>query len=134
MRRFYLLGFLALLAFDTLGQVSFKIAAVSAAPPALDIAWMLRIAAEEWTYLAVLGYLGSFVMWMTLLQHAPVGPAFAASHLEIVSVLVISVVALGETLSAPQVAGAILILAGVAILATSEQGTRGEPPASGGSP
>jgi drug/metabolite transporter (DMT)-like permease len=119
MRRFYLIGFLVLLAFDTLAQIGFKLAAVAAAPPELEIAWLGRIATERWIYLAVVGYLGAFVTWMTLLRYAPIGPAFAATHLDIVTVLIVSVMWLGETLSRPQVVGAALILIGITILATT---------------
>lgn len=116
MRRFYVFGFLALLGFDTLAQIGFKLAAVAAAPPELGIAWLGRIATERWIYFAVGGYLGAFVTWMTLLRYAPVGPAFATSHLDIVSVLFISVTVLGERLSEVQVLGAVLILTGIAVL------------------
>jgi drug/metabolite transporter (DMT)-like permease len=119
MRRFYLIGFLVLLA-----QIGFKLAAVAAAPPQLEVAWLARIATERWIYLAVAGYLGAFVTWMTLLRYAPIGPAFAATHLDIVTVLIVSVMWLGETLSPPQVVGAILILTGIAVLAV----TKGEEP------
>jgi drug/metabolite transporter (DMT)-like permease len=124
MRRFYVIGFLVLLTFDTLAQIGFKLAAVAAAPPELEVAWLGRIATERWIYLAVVGYLGAFVTWMTLLRYAPIGPAFAATHLDIVTVLVLSVTWLGETLSPPQVVGAVLILTGIAILAV----TKGEEP------
>ena len=122
MRRFYVIGFLILLAFDTLAQIGFKLAAVAAAPPELEVAWLGRIATERWIYLAVGGYLGAFVTWMTLLRYAPIGPAFATTHLDIVTVLLVSVMWLGETLSRAQVVGAALILIGITILAT----TRGE--------
>ena len=56
---------------------------------------------------------------MTLLRHAPVGPAFATSHLDIVTVLLVSVTVLGETLSRTQVVGAALILTGIGILAAT---------------
>jgi uncharacterized membrane protein len=124
MRRFYLIGFLVLLAFDTLAQIGFKLAAVAAAPPQLEVAWLGRIATERWIYLAVAGYLGAFVTWMTLLRYAPIGPAFAATHLDIVTVLIVSVMWLGEALSPPQVVGAILILTGISVLAV----TKGEEP------
>jgi drug/metabolite transporter (DMT)-like permease len=120
MRRFYLIGFLVLLAFDTLAQIGFKLAAVAAAPPELEMAWLGRIATEGWIYLAIAGYLGAFVTWMTLLRYAPIGPAFAATHLDIVTVLVVSVMWLGETLSGPQIVGAALILTGITVLAVTK--------------
>jgi len=120
LRRFYIFWFLILLAFDTLAQIGFKLAAVAAAPPELGVDWLVRIATEKWIYLAVMGYLGAFGTWMTLLRYAPIGPAFATSHLDIVTVLVVSVTMLGETLSRPQILGAALILFGIAILASTK--------------
>ena len=120
MRRFYVVGFLILLGFDTLAQIGFKLAAVAAAPPELGVDWLVRIATEKWIYLAVMGYLGAFGTWMTLLRYAPIGPAFATSHLDIVTVLAVSVTMLGETLSRPQILGAALILFGIAILASTK--------------
>lgn len=124
LRRFYLLGFLVLLVCDTTGQVGFKLAAESAGEAQLEAAWLARVLGTGWIYLAVGAYVGAFFTWMTLLEHAPIGPAFAASHLEIVSVLAVSVVFLGESLSLAQVAGSLLILAGIVVLGTSE--VRGE--------
>lgn len=120
MRRFYVLGFLALLTFDTLTQIGFKLAAVAAAPPDLGVDWLIRILEGKWIYIAVAGYLGSFVAWMTLLRYVPVGTAFATSHLDIVSVLFVSVTVLGERLSRTQIVGAALILIGIAALARSD--------------
>ena len=68
----------------------------------------------------MLGYLGSFVTWMTLLKHAPIGPAFAASHLEIITVLIISFVVFGERLNPTQLLGAASIVLGVICLSMSK--------------
>ena len=71
----------------------------------------------------VLGcYAGAFVTYVSLLKHAPVGPAYAAAHGHIASVLLISIIFLGERLTALQAVGAVAILAGVAILAVTESG------------
>lgn len=120
MRRFYAVGFLLLMAFDTLAQVSFKYAGLHALPVRADVAWVLRVFGAPWVYGAVIGYLGSFFTWMSLLKHAPIGPAFAASHLEVVSVLLLSAWLFGDALTAPRVAGAALIVAGIACLALAE--------------
>jgi drug/metabolite transporter (DMT)-like permease len=119
-RRFYLIGFLVLVCFDTLAQVCFKLAANHAFPPAADLAWLLRVASAPWVYCAIGCYVGAFVTWMTLLQHAPIGPAFAASHLEVVSVLALSVWLFGEPMGAPQWIGSALIVAGIVCLAAGE--------------
>ena len=120
--RYYVTGFLVLMVFDTLSQLCFKLAALHAAPFAADGPWLLRVAREPWVYGAIAGYLGAFVTYMSLLRHAPVGPAFAASHLNVVSVLLVSAWLLHERLSLPQLVGAALIVSGILVLARAEQG------------
>jgi drug/metabolite transporter (DMT)-like permease len=118
--QFYLVGFGALMVFDTATQVAFKLASIAAGPfhPGLD--WALAVVHSPWIWGAVVGYLGSFVAWMTVLKHAPVGPAFAASHSAIVLVLGLSVLFFGEHLSLMQIVGAALIILGVVFLSLSE--------------
>ena len=120
LKRFYLIGFVALIAFDTLSQVCFKMTAIQAEPFNADVAWLLRVVTGPWVYGAIVGYLGAFFTWMTLLRHAPIGPAFAASHLEVVGVMIISVPVFGEPLNALQLLGAALIITGVVCLAFGE--------------
>ena len=124
MRRFYLIGFLVLVCFDTFAQVCFKLTANHAMPPEANLAWVWRVMSSPWVYSAIACYIGAFITWMTLLERAPIGPAFAASHLEVVSVLVLSVVLFGEHVGAPQLIGSALIIAGIVCLAISE--TEGE--------
>jgi drug/metabolite transporter (DMT)-like permease len=106
--------------FDTVTQVSLKLATAQAGSFVPELAWLTRVCAEPWLYAAIGGYLGAFVTWMTLLKRAPVGPAFAASHLEVVAVLIISVWYFKESLSAGQLAGGLCIVAGIVCLAFSE--------------
>jgi drug/metabolite transporter (DMT)-like permease len=119
-RKFYLLGFAILITLDTSTQICFKMAATHAQPFAMNMEWLHRVLGNPWVYGAILGYLGTFFTWMTLLRRAPVGPAFAASHMELVGVLIISVPLFGEAISLAQILGATLILAGVACLAANE--------------
>lgn len=120
MRRFYIFGFSALLMFDTLAQISFKYAADHAAPLEISLTWLIRIFSQPWIYGAFIGYIGAFFAWMTLLKRAPVGPSFAASHLEIVSVMILSAWLFNEQISTMQIIGAITIVAGIVFLAFSE--------------
>ena len=115
--RFYILGFAALAAIDTTTQVSLKLVAARGGD--------VRAAAfSPWTYVAIAGYLLAFWMWMTLLEHAPVGPAFAASHIDVVTVLIVSVPLFGERLTPLQIGGAACIVAGILVL--SRAATAGE--------
>lgn len=120
MKRFYILGFLSLIFFDTLAQVSFKFASIHAEPLAMDAAWLLRVFGHPWIYGAFVGYIGAFFTWMTLMKHAPIGPAFAASYLELISVTLVSVWLFDDTLTIPKIIGGLLIIAGILCLARQE--------------
>jgi len=117
---FYLIGFALLMGFDTLAQVSFKYAGTQALPFTANAAWLLRLFGAPWVYGAIVGYVGAFFTWMSLLKHAPIGPAFAASHLEVVSVMLLSVWLFDEHLTLARVAGALTIVAGIACLGLAE--------------
>jgi drug/metabolite transporter (DMT)-like permease len=65
---------------------------------------------------------GAFFTWMSLLRHAPIGPAFAASHLEVASVMLLSVWLFHEPLTLARVLGAIAIVAGIVCLGAAETG------------
>jgi drug/metabolite transporter (DMT)-like permease len=116
-RRFYLIGFLVLMSFDTAAQVCFKLAALASAPFAADTAWLVRVLGTPWVYGSIGAYVGAFLTWMTLLERAPIGPAFAASHLEVISVLILSVVLFNEHLGVAQIAGCVAIMLGILCLA-----------------
>ena len=120
MKRFYVIGFLVLMAFDTLAQLSFKMAGNAALPLEFDAAWLARVFGQPWIYGAFVGYIGAFFTWMSLLKKAPIGPAFAASHLEIISVLALSHYLFNEDIGWPQIVGCLFLLAGIVCLALSE--------------
>jgi len=116
MKRFYLIGFFVLMCCDTLAQCGIKAASLRVGAFSLHGVWLLPMLHQQWLWAAIAGYVGAFFCWMTLLKTAPVGPAFAASHIEKVSVIFISVVWLGERLTLMQGIGCFLILAGIALL------------------
>lgn len=118
--RFYIIGFAVLAAIDTTTQVSLKLAAAHT-----EGLW--SIAFSPWTYVAIAGYGAAFAMWMTLLEHAPVGPAFAASHIDVVTVLLVSVPLFGEHLALPQIVGAACIVAGILVLSRAATADEGSP-------
>ena len=117
---FYAIGFCFLIAFDTLTQVSIKLASSQAGTFAMSLPWLMSVLHNPWLYAAAFGYLGAFVAWMTLLKHAPVGPAFAASHMGLIPVLVISADYFGEKLTNMQLLGAFCIMLGIVFLSMSE--------------
>ena len=134
MRRFYLVGFVLLLSFDTVAQLSLKFVGDQALPVEMSTAWLARVLGEPWILGALAGYVGAFFTWMTLLKHAPIGPAFAASHLEIVTVMGASALLFDERLHWPQLVGAALIILGIVLLAMSESEEAAETGAPEGAP
>ncbi len=114
-------GFALLVAFDTLAQLSFKFAGIHALPVEATGAWLVRLALQPWIYGALLGYLGAFVTWMQLLKRAPIGPAFAASHLDVVSIMLLSVPLFDERIGFTQAVGAVALVAGILCLALGER-------------
>lgn len=121
MRKFYIIGFALLLLFDTVGQTSFKFTAIHAEPLEASLEWLVRIFTNHWVYTAILGYIGAFFTWMILLKKAPVGPAFAASHLEIVTVMAASVYLFNEEITWGRLLGAGFIVIGIIFLALAEK-------------
>lgn len=121
MYRFYIIGFAMLMLFDTIGQVSFKFTAIHAQPLEASLDWIVRVFSNHWVYTAILGYVGAFFTWMTLLKKAPVGPAFAASHLEVVTVMIASIWLFNEHVTVQRLIGAGLIVAGIICLAFAEK-------------
>ena len=119
-KRFYVVGFGVLMLFDTLTQVSIKMATLRSGEFAFVFEYFRGLVGNPWLYAAIGGYLGAFVTWMTLLKRAPIGPAFAASHLEIVPVLLISMYLFNERLTLPQIAGCVCIMVGIIFLSLSE--------------
>jgi multidrug transporter EmrE-like cation transporter len=125
MKRTILLGFLLLLTFDTAAQVGVKLAGERIGSGA-DVRWLLSVAAEPLIWLVLACYGCAVATYVSLLKYAPVGPAYAAAHGHIVTVLVISMLFLGERLTLLQSLGALSILGGIAILALTEKAEPGE--------
>ncbi|WP_434778039.1 DMT family transporter [Neisseria sp. Ec49-e6-T10] len=121
MKRFYIIGFGLLLLFDTIGQTSFKFTAIDAQPLEFTWQWIERVFTNHWVYTAILGYIGAFFTWMTLLKKAPVGPAFAAAHMEVITVMIASVWLFNEEITPSKLIGATLIVSGILFLAIAEK-------------
>lgn len=121
MRKFYLIGFGLLLLFDTIAQCSFKVTAIQAEPLEFNPEWFVRVFTNKWVYVSILGYILTFFTWIILLKKAPVGPAFAASHLEIITVMIMSVLLFNDHITLGKFLGAVLIVIGILFLASAEK-------------
>ena len=121
MRKTILLGFLLLLAIDTASNVLIKLAGDRIGGFSLELGWLLRVVREP-LLLGIIGcYIAAFITYTSLLKHAPVGPAYAAVHGHVVTVLIISLLFFGERFTLLQMFGALLVVAGIIVLGVTEQ-------------
>ena len=120
MKRGFILGFLALVACDTLGQIGFKLTANAVGAMQFTLDWFTGLLLAPSFLMIVLAYCGAFVLYMTLMKEVDVGPLFAASHLELVTVSVFAYVWLDERLAPVQLLGCALVVAGVVMLGLTE--------------
>lgn len=121
MWRFYFISFIFLLFFDTCGQISFKYTALHSAPPEISINWVKHIFTTGWLYVTIVSYAGAFIAWMILLKRAPIGPSFAVSHMQIVTVMLMSIWLFDDHLTINRIMGASLIICGIIVLAIAEK-------------
>ena len=123
MKRAVILGFLLLLTIDTGQQVMTKLAGNRIGEFRVEgwLDWLDRLGREPFVYAIGGCYLAAFFVYMWLLKVAPVGPAYAAVHGHVVTVLIISLLFLGERLTIMQGVGCLFIVAGIAVLAATEE-------------
>ena len=123
MRKAVLFGFLLLLAIDTTQQMIVKLVGNAVGSPDLDNLqpWFDKLLAEPLLLGIVACYIGGFFTYTSLLKHAPVGPAYAAVHGHVVTVLILSIIYFGEQLTLMQGLGCAAIIAGIVLLAVTEK-------------
>ena len=121
MNKIILVGFPLLITIDTASQICIKIIGNRVSQFEFGTAWTERTLNEPLLYLVVLFFGAAFAVYLILLKNAPVGPVYAAAHLHLVTVLIISVLYFGEHLGWLQVLGAAMIVGGVTVLAATEE-------------
>lgn len=106
---------------DVFGQLAFKRGA-DRLPTLGDegLGRFLRgLASEPWLLCGLAIYAVEFLVWMRLLALVPLAIAFPIASLNILGVMLASRLWLGEAISPRHYAGAALVTAGVALVATS---------------
>lgn len=104
---------------DVIGQITFKIGA-DRLPDAEIVGvptfcrHMLR---EPWLIAGIATYVIEFIVWIRVLALVPLGIAFPIASLNILGIALASRFFLGEAITQKQWVGAVLITAGVAIVA-----------------
>lgn len=121
MKRLIILGFLALMAVDTAQQVLAKLTGDRIGEFEFDAAWLGRLAQEPLVLIVLCLYVVAFLIYSWLLRHAPVGPSYLALHGYVVLTFLISMLAFDERFTLLQLGGCALIVAGIVLLATTEE-------------
>jgi multidrug transporter EmrE-like cation transporter len=121
MKRLVILGFIVLLAIDTTQQVLAKLAGDVTGAFDFSLAWLGKLGREPLLYVLLGLYVAAFLVYSWLLRHAPVGPSYAALHGHVVTTFLVSILFLGERLTLLQLAGCGLIVAGIVLLAVTEE-------------
>lgn len=124
MNRSTLLLILANVAMTSLAQIVLK-AGMSAPDVVRALAGGLRLPAlvtvflHPWVIIGLALYTGAAVVWLLVLAKVDVSLAYPFVGLGFVVTMVLAWAFMGETVSATRVAGTLLIVAGVVVLARS---------------
>lgn len=106
---------------DVGGQLAFKLGA-DRLPDARDAGarrFALRLVGEPWLIFGLAIYAVEFLLWTRILTLVPLSIAFPVASLNILGVTLASRIWLGEAIAPRQYAGAVLVTAGVALVASS---------------
>jgi drug/metabolite transporter (DMT)-like permease len=79
----------------------------------------LKIISSPWIIIGMAIYVGSVTVWLMVLSRAPVSMAFPMSSLAYVTSAIAAYYLLGEDLSLVRIAGIIVIMIGVFLVAKS---------------
>jgi multidrug transporter EmrE-like cation transporter len=106
---------------DVFGQIVFKLGAHRLPDPEIVglPAFCLSLIREPWLLGGLAIYIIEFIVWIRVLALIPLGIAFPIASLNILGISLASRAFLGEAISRKQWLGAVLITAGVAVVAQS---------------
>ena len=113
--------FAATIACDVAGQLCFKLGASRLpAHDGPDRGGFLRgLVSDGWLLAGILAYAAQLIVWVQILAILPLSMAFPIASLTFLVVALACRVFLSERLDAGQFAGVVLVMAGVAIVASA---------------
>ncbi|MCB4771933.1 EamA family transporter [Ancylobacter sp. Lp-2] len=105
---------------DILGQIAFKLGADNIPTPEKGRwgAFVRSLVATPWLLAGIGIYVAEFIIWIRILALVPLSIAFPLASLNILGVLAASHLLLGERLGRNHWAGALLIMAGIVLVAS----------------
>ncbi|CVK18851.1 MULTISPECIES: hypothetical protein [Sporomusa] len=115
-----LLVWLANITCDTIGQLSFKAAAVKSAEHSGLSHWK-DMAKGPWLWVGILFYIVEFVCWVAFLSLVPLSVGVMLASINIVVIMVAGRIFFSEQLTGWRLAGMTLISVGVAVVGLGGQ-------------
>jgi multidrug transporter EmrE-like cation transporter len=109
-----------LLAFDVAIQVTMKFAGDQLRPIPLGFDWVAAALSSPMVWIALVGYMATFVLWLAILHSSPLSAAFPTTALVYVLVPLAGWLYLGEDVMLGQAVGIALIIAGVLLQQEAE--------------
>jgi drug/metabolite transporter (DMT)-like permease len=110
----------ALVASETLAQVCLKIGGRSMPDDPFTGSWISAALGNPWVLVGVIGYCGSFIAWMMILDRMSLNLGFPLTSAVVVAVALASAVFLDEPLTPLRVAGIAVIVGGVVVIGSEE--------------
>jgi drug/metabolite transporter (DMT)-like permease len=126
-----LFAWAALLGFETLCQISLKLAGRQTGAFDFSAAAFRHALATPWLWVAIGCYVGAFLAWMTILRKSTLAAAFTISAIVLVAVMLASWLVFGEHLSWLQLLGAAIIVTGILAIGDDAGGKSAIDPTSG---
>ena len=114
------LAWLLLLGFETVCQISLKKAGLDVGAFDFSRNAFVRALSQPWLWSAIGCYIGAFLSWITILRKSTLSAAFATSAIVFVAVMAASWMVFGEHVGTMQIAGSLIILAGILMLGADE--------------
>ncbi len=116
-----LLVWLAFIALDTGTQVAFKWGADGLGDMDFGLDMLARSVTLPGVWFAIIGYLGTFVVWMAILRDMPLSRAFPMTGLVYVTVPLLAWATFGEQIDLLRAGGIALIIVGVILLGSEHE-------------
>ena len=115
----------ALLCFETLCQVSLKVAGRITGAFDFSAEAFRRALETPWLWVAIGCYVGAFFVWLTILRRSTLSAAFATSAIVFVAVMFASWLVFREQIGLLQAFGAAIIVGGILLLGADEEAADG---------
>ena len=111
-----ILIWLAFIGLDTGTQIAFKWGAEGLGDMDFGLEMLAKSVTLPGVWFAVIGYLGTFLVWMAILRDMPLSRAFPMTGLAYVTVPLLAWLVLGESIDLTRACGIGMIVAGVIAL------------------